>query len=77
MSVNESVQNDGLISDESLRDWVRDEIHRCLHIERRLTREQLSANSRINVWTIDEMLDPDRRWWAKLRPSPKGPCSTA
>lgn len=59
---NESVQNSPLVSDDKVRTKVRAEMRRAMRFDGK-TREEIAADSRINIHTIDAWLstDPDKR----------------
>lgn len=62
MNDKSSVQNSQLVSDEKVRAKVRAEMKRAMRFEGK-SREEIAADSRINVHTIDAWLstDPDKR----------------
>jgi hypothetical protein len=52
-----SVQDEGLFSDATLQDWICGEIHRFLHVEKAMSRQQLADAAGISV----DMLDAIRK----------------
>jgi len=68
MSDQNSVQDEGLFSDENLQDWLSGEIHRFLHVERKMTRAELASAAGIHVDYLDALRKTDggRR---KLKPA--------
>lgn len=55
MADNKSVQDEGLFSDERLQEWLCNEIHRFIHIERLMTRGQLAEAAGISVDYLDAL----------------------
>lgn len=55
MTEHKSVQSEGLVSDENLQNWLNAEIHRFLHIERVMSREQLASSAGIKVSLLDAL----------------------
>lgn len=57
MADAKSVQDEGLFSDVTLQDWICGEIHRFLHVEKVMSRQQLADAAGISV----DMLDAIRK----------------
>ncbi len=59
MATNPSVQDEGLLSDDRLQDWLNGELHRFLSVERAMTREQLASAAGVNIHTLDAIRKSD------------------
>lgn len=59
MGEKPSVQNGQLVSDDDVRDAVRSELYRVIHIARSHSRAKIAADSRINIYTIDAWLSTE------------------
>lgn len=64
-SCSNSAQNGAIVSDERMRNVLREQIKLSLHIDRTETRQTLSDKSGVNIYQIDAILSRDP---AKHRP---------
>jgi len=56
---NNSAQSGPIVSDERIRNKLRERIHRAMHVERRFTRETLATETGVNIHTIDAITSHD------------------
>lgn len=55
MADQKSVQNEGIVSDDAIQAWLSGEIHRFLHVERTMSREQLAQAANIKLSMLDAL----------------------
>lgn len=53
MSDDKSVQQEGLLSDERLHEWLEQQLHLFLRVERTMDREELSEQSGVSLAMLD------------------------
>lgn len=57
---NNSAQDTQVVSDERIRNKLRTQIHRAIHVDKRFSRTSLSEESGVNVYAIDAILSDDK-----------------
>jgi DNA-binding Xre family transcriptional regulator len=55
MSDDKSVQQEGLLSDERLHEWLEGQLHLFLRVERAMDREELARQSGVSLSMLDAM----------------------
>jgi len=53
-------QTSPIVSDERIRNTLRERIHRAIHVERRFTRETLASDSGVALHFIDSIISRDK-----------------
>lgn len=59
MLQRKTVTTEGLVSDDRLQDWLRSQIHRVIHVERAMTREELAKAAKISTAMLDAIRRSD------------------
>lgn len=64
---NESARNKQLVSDAAIRDVLRRELQRALHIEKTFTRQSLANESGVSIDIIDAIISRDAAKHRRLK----------